>query len=30
MSSQIFRATWRKIVPLLLPLAALFLAGCHC
>jgi hypothetical protein len=30
MRSQIFRATWSKIVPLLLPLAALFLAGCHC
>jgi hypothetical protein len=30
MSSQMFRAAWRKIVPLLLLLAALFLAGCHC
>jgi hypothetical protein len=30
MRSQIFRATWRKIVPSLFPLAALFLAGCHC
>jgi hypothetical protein len=30
MRSQIFRATWRKFVPLLLPLAALFLAGCRC
>jgi hypothetical protein len=30
MRSQTFRATWRKFVPLLLPLAALFLAGCHC
>jgi hypothetical protein len=29
MRSQLFRATWRTIVPLL-PLAALFLAGCHC
>jgi hypothetical protein len=30
MRSQKFRATWRKIVPVLLPLGALFLAGCHC
>jgi hypothetical protein len=30
MRSQIFRATWRKVVPLLLPLAALFLVGFHC
>jgi hypothetical protein len=30
MRNHIFRATWRKFVPVLLPLAALFLAGCHC
>jgi hypothetical protein len=30
MRSPLFRATWRKIVPLLLPLAVLFLAGCRC
>jgi hypothetical protein len=30
MRSQMFRATWRKIITLLLPLAALFLAGCRC
>ncbi len=30
MRSPMFRAAWRRIVPLLLPLAALILAGCHC
>jgi hypothetical protein len=30
MRGQLFRATWRRVVPLLPALAALFLAGCRC
>jgi hypothetical protein len=30
MSSQLFRATWMRVIPLLPALAALFLAGCRC
>ncbi len=30
MSSQLFRATWTRLIPLLPALAALFLAGCRC
>jgi hypothetical protein len=30
MRSQLFRAAWTRIIPLLPPLAALFLAGCRC
>jgi hypothetical protein len=30
MRSPMFRAAWGRVVPLLPPLAALFLAGCRC
>ena len=30
MRGQLFRAAWTRVIPLLPPLAALFLAGCRC
>ena len=30
MRNQLFRAAWTRVIPLLPPLAALFLAGCRC